>query len=329
LFATDDLRIVQDRVPQARIYQVWGAPEFRDEDADLLQLADGVLTAGKTSRLYQRLVYNDQVATDVASYQFAGDIGGFYYIQASAHPGSDLGALEAAVNEEIVRFLEHGPTKEELERVKTQITSGVIRGLEQVGGFGGKSDILAENAVYTGDPGFYKISLQRLENATPETVLAAARRWLEKGTYTLEVHPFPELKASGPGADRSAVPETSDFPDVRFSDFERGNLANGIELIVAHRSAVPVVNFSLRLDAGFASDQFSEPGVSNLAMAMLDEGTRRRTALEINDEAALLGAQIGAGSGIDSSVSCRSRTSRGRSARARRCRARAAPGRCC
>lgn len=298
----DKHEIIQDRVPQARLYKVWGAPAFRDGDADLLQLADGVLTAGKTSRLYHRLVYTDQIATDVGSYQFAGDIGGYYQLRATAQPGGDLEAIERAMNEELERFLKDGPTKDELERVKTRLKSGMVRGLEQVGGFGGKSDILAQNAIYAGDPGFYKVSLERMENATPEAVRDAARRWLRAGAYHLEVHPFPELTANAEGADRSALPETDSFPEVSFADFERSNLSNGLELIVAQRTAVPVVRFNLSFDAGFASDQFGEPGTSSLAMAMLDEGTKKRSALEISDEAGRLGARIGAGSGIDSST---------------------------
>jgi len=298
----DKREIIQDRVPQARLYKVWGAPTFRDEDADLLQLADGVLTSGKTSRLYQRLVYTDQIATDVGSYQFAGDIGGYYQLRATAQPGGDLAAVEQAINEELQRFLKDGPTKDELERVKTRLKANMVRGLEQVGGFGGKSDILAQNAVYAGDPGFYKVSLQRMENATPEAVRDAARRWLSAGAYHLEVHPFPELAANAEGADRSALPETLTFPEVSFAEFERSNLSNGLELIVAQRTAVPIVRFSLRFDAGFASDQFGEPGTSSLAMAMLDEGTKKRDALEISDEAGRLGARIGSGSGIDAST---------------------------
>ncbi len=300
--AEDKREVIEDRVPQARIYKVWGAPEFRAEDADLLQLADGVLTSGKNSRLYQRLVYEDQVATDVGAYQFAGDIGGFYMLQASAQPGGDLAAVEAAIDEELERFLRDGPDPRELDRVRTEIKAGVVRGLERVGGFGGKSDILAENAVYAGDPGFYRTSLARLDAATPESVRDAARRWLGAGSYALEVHPFPELAASGEGADRSTFPQAQSFPEVAFSDFERGSLANGMELIVATRRAVPVINMNIQFDAGYASDQFAEPGTASLAMAMLDEGTRRRNALEISDEAARLGAIIRAGSGIDSSA---------------------------
>ncbi|MGB5352569.1 MAG: pitrilysin family protein [Woeseia sp.] len=299
--AEDKREILEDRVPQARVYKVWGAPEFRSEDADLLQLADRVLTSGKNSRLYQRLVYDDQIATDVGAYQFAGDIAGFYQLQASAQPGGDIAALETAIAEELQRFLDDGPTKAELERVKTELKAGLLRGLEQVGGFGGKSDVLAENAVYANDPGFYKVSLARIENATPESVVAAARRWLNAGNYTLEVRPFGTYSAKAEGADRSAVPETTSFPEVAFTDFERSSLKNGMELIVATRSAVPIVNINLQLDAGYASDYKGEPGTASLAMAMLDEGTKRRTALEISDEASRLGARINAGSGIDSS----------------------------
>ncbi|MGH8223945.1 MAG: M16 family metallopeptidase, partial [Woeseiaceae bacterium] len=298
----DKRQTMQDRVPQARLYKVWAAPHFVSEDADLLQLADAVLTAGKNSRLYERLVYRDQIATDVSSWHFAGEISGMYLLQASAQPGGDLAAVEAAINEEVRRFLDRGLTQSELDRVKAQLKSGFVRGIERVGGFGGKSDILAQNAVYAGDPDFYRTSLERFESATPADVLAAARRWLSAGAFHLEVHPFPELRAATRGADRSAVPETISFPEVSFTEFERGELSNGLELIVATRDAIPVVNISLQFDAGYASDQFAEFGTSNLAMSMLDEGTRKRSALQISDELDRLGASIGTASGIDSST---------------------------
>ena len=298
----DKREILQDRVPQARLYKVWGAPHYISEDTELLQLADGVLGGGKNSRLFERLVYTDQVATDVSSSLLAVEIGGLYLLQASAQPGASLDDLERAMDEELERFLAEGPTAEELERVRTEFRSGFIRGVERIGGFGGKSDVLAENAVYTGDPGFFRTSLERLDRATPASVKAAANRWLSAGAYHLEIHPYPELRAATAGADRSALPETSDFPNVSFEKFERSRLGNGMELIVATRTAVPIVNFSLRLDAGYASDQFGEPGTANLAMSMLDEGTRSRSALEISDELARLGAQLGAGAGLDTSV---------------------------
>ena len=298
----DKREVMQDRVPQARLYKVWGGPSLTEEDNDLLNIAGDVLASGKNSRLFERLVYNDQIATSAQAGMIGNEIGDLFLTSVTVQPGGDLQDVEQAVNEEIEKLLTNGITNDELERVKTQRRSAYVRGLESVGGFGGKSDVLAANAVYEGDPGAYRKTLARLEAATTEDVEAAARRWLSAGAYHLEVHPFPEVAATGTGADRSSVPDTSTFPEVKFTEFERDFLANGMELIVARRSAVPVVNIRMSLDAGYASDQFGELGTSSLAMTMLDEGTKSRSSLEISDELARLGARFNAGADIDAST---------------------------
>jgi len=294
---------MQDRVPQARLFKAWVGPEWGTADADMLTIAGAILSTGKTSRLYQRLVYEDQVATAVDAAPIFFEIAGILGVDATAQPGGDLAAVEAAVDEELARFLKDGPTKDEVERAVTQIRAGLVRGLEQVGGFGGKAQLLAENATYGGNPAHYKVSLERMENATPEQVLAAARRWHNAPSLALEVHPYPTLAAAGAGADRSNGPPMPDtFPDVDFDDFERGFLKNGLELLVVNRAAVPVVQFNLLLDAGHSADTFAKLGTSNLVMTMLDEGTKKRTALEISDELATLGAILGAGANVDQST---------------------------
>ena len=297
----DKFETLQDRVPQARYYKIWGGPHLVSEDTDLLNLAGDVLAAGKNSRLYERLVYNEQIATSAQAGMFANEIGGIFWIVVTAQPGGDIAEIERAVNEEVHRLMREGITADELERVKANRRGDFVRGIERIGGFGGKSDVLARNAVYAGMPDFYKVQLERFENADNNKIEAAIDRWLTAGAYHLTVVPFPELAASGAGVDRSAVPETETFPEVAFNDFERGSLSNGVELVVAQRTSIPVVTMRMQFDAGFASDQFALPGTSSLAMAMLDEGTKKRTALEISDELARLSATIGAGSSLDSS----------------------------
>ncbi|HEY8520344.1 MAG TPA: pitrilysin family protein [Gammaproteobacteria bacterium] len=296
--------VMQDRVPEARVYKTWLAPEWKSDESTLLQLADGVLTLGKTSRLYQRLVYEDQIATTVGGFYLDNEIAGAYVLYASAARDQDLAEVERVLDEELARFLREGPTAAELERVKTEIKASFIRGVEQVGGFGGKSQILAENAVYGGRPDFWKHSLEVLEAATPETVRAAAAKWISGAAVAVEVQPFPEtLEASGEGVDRSGGPPMpSHFPDAPFPEIKRAKLSNGIDLIVAERHAVPVVWFSLQMNAGYAADQFAKPGTASLAMEMLDEGTRSRNALEISDELARLGATLSTGSNLDYSA---------------------------
>ena len=294
-------QVLQDRVPQAKIYKVWIAPHWMSKDSLLLGLSASVLGKGKNSRLYERLVYRDQIATSTSAWVYSAEIAGAIAIEATVQPGGDIAAVERALDEELARFLEKGPTAKELERVKTQQRAGFIRGIETVGGFGGKSDILAENAVFADDPGFYKTAISWLEEATPKSVRAAARRWLQEDNFVLEVHPFPTLSANQNGADRSAVPMPQEFPDADFPEFERSHLSNGMELIVSRRTAVPMVDLSLVVDAGYAADQFSQPGTANLTMVMLDEGTRSRSALDISEEVALLGAQLSSGADLDSS----------------------------
>ncbi len=294
--------VMQDRVPQARVYKTWVAPEQGTREATHLALVNQILSGAKTSRLFQRLVYEEQAATDVGASPFFGEIAGAIIVWATAQPGDDTRRVEALLDEEIARFLKEGPSAEELARAKTELRSGFVRGMERVGGFGGKSDILAEGMVYSEDPAHYARELAWLDSATARDLRDAARRWLGDGVYVLDVQPFPtDLVASAEGVDRSSPPYPSSFPEPEFPEFQRDTLSNGMKLIVAHRDAVPVVEFELLLDAGYAADQFAAPGVANMAMAMLDEGTKRRSALEISEQAAQLGALIGAGSNLDTS----------------------------
>ena len=298
---TDKREIIRDDVPQIKIHKAWGGPSFRNLDSDILQLADLILTSGKTSRLYNRLVYKDQIATDVDSYQFSGDIGGFYYIEASVQPNGDHELVKKAINEELERFLKDGPSKSEMRRAKMKLRSSFLRGLEKVGGFGGKSDILAQNAVYTGDPGYYKKSLEIIEDASREDIMSVANKWLSRGTYNLEVHPTEKLVSNEEGVDRSSVPVTETFPESKFIKFQKEALSNGLNLVVAKQENIPIVSFNLLLDAGYAADQYSAPGTSSMVMSMLDEGTEKMDALEISDRASEIGAIISSGAGIDTS----------------------------
>ena len=296
--------IMQDRVPQARIYKVWNVPQWGSADAELLDLVSDVLSRGKSSRFYKRLVFDEQIATDASAYVDPHEIGGVFVIQASARPGVEIAKIEKALDEELARFLASGPTPAELERAKVQSRAGFIRGIERIGGFGGKSDVLAQGEVFAGRPDFYKVRLQRIASATPQQLRSAARRWLSDGVYTLEVQPFPELAAADSGADRSKLPEPGPPPRAKFPELERATLSNGLKIVLAQRRAIPQVRFDLLVDAGFAADQFALPGTASLTMTMLDEGTQKLGALQISDRLAELGANLGTGSRLDvSSVS--------------------------
>lgn len=292
---------VQDRVPQARIYKVWNIPQWGSAEADYLQLVSSVLADGKTSRLFKRLVYDEQIATDVSSYLDSREIAGQFYIEATAKPGEDLQKVEKAIDEELAKFLTDGPTEKELERVKTQYVSHFVRGVERIGGFGGKSDILAMNQVYGGSADYFKTTLAHVEKASAQDLRDTAKEWLSDGQYILEVHPFPQYAIHESDVDRSKLPVADTPPKASFPKLQRAKLSNGLEIVLAERHAVPIVNFNLLVDAGYAADQSFLPGTASLAMDILDEGTKTRNALQISEELDLLGARLSTGSNLDMS----------------------------
>jgi len=291
--------IMQDRVPQGRIYKEWNIPEYGSADADYLDLVSDVLAAGKTSRLYKRLVYDEQTATDVVAYVDLREIGGQLVIRATAKPGGDLARVERAIDAELARFIQTGPTASELRRVKTQSRANFIRGIERIGGFGGKSDVLARNEVFTGSADHYLVTQRRIAAATAGDLKSAAARWLGDGVWALEVHPYPTFETAVSGADRTKLPDAGTPPDARFPAIARATLPNGLKIVLAERHSIPQVQLALLVDAGYAADQFAAPGTASLALDMLDEGTTRRTALQISDTLSQLGAQLFTSSQLD------------------------------
>ncbi len=294
---------VEDRVPQGRIYKIWNVPGYGTLGADHLRLVAGILSSGRNSRLYKRLVYDDQIATQVAAYLDEREIGSQFVVVATAKSDVDLRKVETAIDEELTRFLEDGPTSRELERIKTQFYAGFVRGVERIGGFGGKSDILATSQTYSGSPYAYKQRIENIGKASAADILGTTRSWLSDGVYVLEVLPFAAVSTNGTSSNsRIAVPEVGTPHDLKLPAIHEDVLSNGLRILLAERHEIPVVNFWLDLDAGFAADYFAVPGVARLTSALLTGGTVERTALEISDELQMLGAQLTSACNLDTST---------------------------
>lgn len=293
---------VEDRVPQARLYKIWNVPGYGTSAADRLRLCASVLSSGKNSRLYKRLVYDDRIATQVAAYLDEREIGGQFVVVATAKDGEDLRKVEKAVDEELTRFLEHGPSDRELDRIKTQSYANFVRGIERIGGFGGKSDILASSETYLGRPDAFRDRLAHLETVSASDLRDTARAWLTSGVYALEVLPFVHATQASAPATREQMPELGRPHDLKLPPVHEFRLTNGLRILVAERHDIPVVNFWLDVDAGYAADRFAGPGAARLASTLLTGGTERRTALEISEETQRLGAQLSAGCNLDMST---------------------------
>jgi len=292
---------LEDRVPQARIYRSWAVAARNDRDRAELELAAAVLGDGKNSRLYKHLVYDRQLATSVSASVQPFELASLFEITVTLRPEAELESVNRELDATVSAFLERGPTAAELERVRTSINAGFIRGVEKVGNYSGKASVLGQGELYAGDPGFYRTRLEWINAADVKSVTAAARAWLSEGYHQVDVVPFPDYKARDGGADRSALPQVAEAPDLVFPEIEQASLKNGIKVVLAQRHTIPVVEFALQFDAGYAADAGREIGTASFTMAMLDEGTRTRSALQISEQAENLGAIIGAGSNLDTS----------------------------
>jgi len=294
--------VMYDRVPQTRLVKVWNTPQFGSHDANMLDLVASVLGGGKNSRLFKTLVYDKQLATSASAFNDSSELASQFYIMVDVKPGADYKEVDRLIGEELNKLLSKGLSKDELSRVQASTEAGIIRGVERIGGFGGKSDWLATYQTYLGDAGLFRAGLAEYAAATDKDLLTVAKTWLSSGDYTLEIHPFPSYSVAKVGADRSKVPSVDSTPDLSFPALQRAELKNGLKVVLAERKAIPVVNFELQFDAGYAADQGAKLGTASFTMAMVDEGTKKRSALQISEEAERLGANIGAGAGLDTAT---------------------------
>jgi predicted Zn-dependent peptidase len=169
---------VEAGVELARVEVAWPTPAFfaaGDGELDLLAKA---LTGGKTSRLYKRLVYDDQIAQDVSAYQDSRQLGSKFGISATAKPGHTAEELLAAIDQELAKVQSAGLTDAELARARTAFLTEEAFGLE--------TDSARANTIntfihYTGDPGFLPKNVARYEAATVASIAEAARTWLPLG----------------------------------------------------------------------------------------------------------------------------------------------------
>ncbi len=302
-----------DQVPTARISRNYVIPGRTDPATPLVDVAATILAGGNSSRLYNDLVRDKKLAVDVSGGAQPFEKVSLVEIQVDVAPGVDPAVVDKRVDELVAQFVKDGPTADEVGRVASRAVAGTIRGLENVGGFGGKAVTLAEGAVYAGDPGFYKVELGRYAGATPASVATAARTWLARGDYRQFV-----LPGSRPPAERTVKataalkplpavtriarmpePKVGPSPLLSVPPVERTTLANGLKIELARRADVPLVRMLLSFDAGFGADDRARLGVEGLTLSLLDEGAGDMTGPQIAEAGERLGASIAAAAGLD------------------------------
>jgi len=314
--------VVKDRVELPRVDLAWiSSSIFKEGDADAAVAAQ-ILGGGKSSRLYKKLVYEKQIAQDVLTEQYPLVLGSVFYLEVTARPGHTAEEIEAAMQEELELLRKEAPSAAEVERARNVIETGIIRGLETLGGFGGVADRLNMYNHYLGTPDYLATDIARYRKVTPASVQKFVREQL-KNEARIVVHGVPgepEFGAEIPapkydslqllaGAEsinpdepwRKEIPKPGPAPTLKLPVPESFQLSNGLTVIYNQRPGLPIVSANLVFKTGSDANPLDKPGLANFTVAMLDEGTKTRNALSIADEAAQLGAGLSTGSSMDAS----------------------------
>ena len=167
---------LEDRVTLPQVNLVWrAAPAYSDDSPALDALAD-ILGGGKNSRLYKRLVYDEQRVQSVSASNWDKLMAGDFMVRVTARVDESLTDLEAAVLEEVAKLATEAPTDEELARVVNGVATRIVSGLETAIG---RAERLQRYYYYTGEPDYAAEELARYRALTPADVQAAAARYLD------------------------------------------------------------------------------------------------------------------------------------------------------
>ncbi|MEO1929661.1 MAG: pitrilysin family protein, partial [Gammaproteobacteria bacterium] len=292
--------IMFDRVPNTRIYKVWNTPEIGSPEHSHFELMASLLTGGKNSSLYQELVYKRRLATSVSAFYYDRELAGQFWIAVDLANGQSLAELEAALDDTLSEFIKRGPNAKRLKNTKTSIRASWIKGLQRIGGFGGKSDLLAYSEVYSGDPGAYLKFINDMMEITNKDIKTTASTWLTDGAYVLTVVPEETRTFSTESVvDRTQLPFPTDFPVLDLPKIQRAKLSNGLDVVFAERHDVPMINLSFQIKSGHATDPKEQPGLASFTMSMLTEGTGSYDALELSNRLEELGTDLYTNTGLD------------------------------
>ena len=309
--------VITDQVELPRVYMAWITdPIFKPGDAEADLLAR-LLGGSKSSRLYQALVYDKQIAQDVTVQNQSLMLGSVFQITATAKPGVKPEDLQKAIDEELAKLRNDGPTEQELERARNVSETQIIQKLERLGGFGGVADRLNQYNHYLGDPGYLPKDLERYNRATVADLKRVANEKLQPNERVVVygvpgdkvVNDPPRTKEEEEQQAKHGVPAppTGSMPDEAWRAKAPSaaaasklslpipttfKLANGLSVYVMEQHQLPVVATHLIVLSGSDANPPDRPGLASFTAAMLTEGTKHRSAPQIADDAAQIGTTL-------------------------------------
>jgi zinc protease len=314
---------VTDTVHLPRVSIAWLTPEaFRPGDAEAYFFME-ILGGGKTSRLYRKLVYEQQIAQSVKCVNSPLTVTSMAECDVTARPGVKPEDLEAAIDKEIALLREKGPTQTELDGARTEYLTNEIRGLQRLGGFGGVADMMDRYNQYLGDPGYLPKDIARYQAVTTASVREIGQKVFGKDQRVV-VYAVPGKKViedvprSPEDTDAKVIvtpPYSQDFetaqnwrkdppkagppPQLHLPVPKTFALKNGLKVYLVEEHTLPVISAALVDLAGGEENPADKPGLAAFTARMLTEGTSSRNSVELADDVDSIGAQLLATATVD------------------------------
>ncbi|MBL8769750.1 MAG: insulinase family protein [Phenylobacterium sp.] len=309
-------------VPLPAVIVSYQGAAASDPDAPALKVLDAVLSAGKSSRLYNSLVYEKQLAVEAFSNADLPRDPGLFLVGAIMSSGHGVDEGEAALLAEVRRLREAPPTAAELAEAKNELVAAALRERETIEG---RASAIGYALKVDGDPNAVNTELARLQAVTAADVQRVARKYLaEDRRMTIryraeserpagqkaETRPAPPAQVAtydgpvftlAPEAERQKPPSVGEPVQPVLPKPAERTLANGLRVIVARSSDLPLVTADLLVKTGAWADPPRLAGAANMMAGMLTEGTRTRSAQQIASQVESLGASLSAGGGLESS----------------------------
>jgi zinc protease len=316
---THEVRLtVSDEVELPRVYMLWLTPPFfAPGDADANMVAH-VLGGGKSSRLYKKLVYEQQIAQDVEAQRYPLKLDSNLNVQVTCKPGVTPEQVEKSINDELSALRKDGPTKQEVEQARNTIQSEMVFRLERMGSV---ANLLNQYNQFLGDPGKLDWDLARYDAVTADSMKKFVNTTLTdnsrvvmdvvKGKKTIDDPPQnkdPE-KASTvaslniPGQEwRKTAPAPGPMSKLTLPVPKQMTLSNGLTVLLTEQHNLPVVAAWVVVLGGNGDNPADNPGLAGFTVRMLTEGSKGRSALKMADDMAQIGAKIQSGSDPDNST---------------------------
>jgi zinc protease len=277
---------VESNVELKKIFYLWAVPSFFSEESRKLFLLSRLLSKGKDSPLQKKLVVENPLCQSVAASLFNGEVCSVFSITATLRKSDDEEKVENIIFDEIEKLKASGIEKEELNSILRGVESARLKGLENLGGFGGLSDTLNFYQLYYGNPNYFEREFAELLETKTKEVDETFKKRLSTSDYAkLSINPRRSVKSFA-----VEKPEVKLLSDFRLKIPSSEKLENGAFIYKLKENHIPFSTFLFMFKKGSKNDPKEKLGLAGMVCDLLDEGSKGKTNIEIAKELKEIGA---------------------------------------